>query len=372
MNKTKIFMFVLLLVAIVSVGAVSAETLDVSDETQASTVSTDDAISAPAETPTVSTDDSMLNNDVVSSNSEDISTDDVSSTLNTYTVNNSTSLENIQNNITAASLENGTVNFQEGNYYNFTILGKDNVKLSGDNAILIGNGVNYIIDLTDTTGCSITGFTLLINSNTSNAISGSNVNNCLIENNTIMNGGDAINIFKYYTNVTVNNNTIQNMSGKFGDAISLVNHNTTIDMDNWIGATITNNIIDSVTYGIFLGGNAKGTISGNVINDATEGMHFQGKKAETNGQLNLTVSYNNLTNVITGIEMDHPNVLAFNMFHNNITCADINNDFSINTNNYFGAEDNIEVTYNNLDGKVSSTFVDATTTANNNTGTGAY
>lgn len=300
--------------------------------------------------------------------------DYVSTSLNSnYFVNTGMTLSYIQECIeNSSSVGGGSVIFSSGNYYNMALKAQDNVNLIGQNAVLYGDGRNYIINLANTNNVGITGFTIMINSNTSNGISGFNVNNCRISNNTILNGGDAINIFKYYTNLTINNNTIRNMTGKWGDAISLVCHNQSIIMDNWVGATISNNIIDNIIFGIFVGGNFKGIISGNVISNSNEGMHFQGKGAKTNGILNVSLIDNTLENIVTGIEMEHPHVDKFSISSNEITANSMYG-YAIKTNSYFNKSANgyIEVIDSDFYGLIDAVFYNATDFESGNNGFGS-
>lgn len=240
----------------------------------------------------------------------------------------------------------------------------------GNGATLVGDGNNNVLTISSSNGININGLTINING-FKNGITGSNVINGVIENNTIINGGDAINIYMTYEHLTINNNIINNMSTSYGDGISLVNHATSIDMDSYIPSTVTNNQISDVTYGIFLGGNFKGTVSGNTLTDCSAmGMNITGKKAATNGNLNASITDNTISGTPIGIQMEHPYIISLLLNENNISATS----YSIQTNGNFGVNgvDSLIVTYNYLGNTVSQAFQDATTTAQNNTGPGAY
>lgn len=284
------------------------------------------------------------------------------------TVNVDSSMTNaqIQTAITGANAGD-TINFASGTYNGINLTINKALALVGNGATLVGNGVS-ILKLSSTTGVSINGFNININNPSADGITGSNVYSCDIENNNITNGDDGINIYMLYANLTINNNKITNMNDA-RDGISLVNHATTIDMDSFIPSTITNNAVDGLQYGIFLGGNFKGTVSGNNITNSPYGMTITGKNAATNGILSATISNNN----ITGIAMESPDVLYLNLDNNNISQLN-STGYTILTNAYFAKDDfgNIYVTNNNLVYQVSQDFKDATDYAQGNSGSGAY
>lgn len=247
---------------------------------------------------------------------------------------------------------------------------KNNLTFLGNGATLVGGG-SSIFTITGTNGVTIKDFIININNNTADGITGSNVYNCNITNNTITNGDDGINIFMHYGGLTITNNTITDMNNG-RDGISLVNHNTTIDMDTYAPTLIEGNIIDDVQYGIFLGGNFKGTITGNSISATVAGMNITGKKAATNGILNATICNNNITG---GIAIEVPNISFLELCYNIITGVVDDTEYSILTNDVFATGDilgDIIVNFNYLGYNATDDFKDVTTEAHNNTGPGAY
>ncbi|MDG3547183.1 right-handed parallel beta-helix repeat-containing protein [Methanobacterium formicicum] len=188
----------------------------------------------------------------------------------------------------------------------------------GNGATLVGTGSNHVLTITGSSGITIRGLTFNVNGY-KNGITGSEVFNAKIENNTIKNGGDGINIFRYYRNLTINNNTITNMSTSYGDGISLVNHNATSN-ETTTSTTVSNNVIDDVVYGIFLGGNFKGNVTSNTITDAgTAGMNITGKKQPYQGCLIADITSNTITSSNIGISMENPDVIYINLSNNDVT-----------------------------------------------------
>lgn len=285
---------------------------------------------------------------------------------------------NVNSNMTNAQIQNAingansgdTINFAAGTYNGICLNIAKRLNLVGNGAVLNGNG-SSVMTISNTNGVQITGFVINIGNTGANGITGSNISSAVIQNNTLKNGGDAINIFMTYNNLTINNNTINNMSTNYGDGISLVNHATGLNMDTFNPSTITNNQISNITCGIFLGGNFKGTVSGNTItNSATTGMNITGKKAATNGKLIANITGNTISGTPIGIEMEHPSVISLLLDSNTIGGTSS----SIQTNSYFAypATHTITVTNNNLVNIVSTAFQNATTAAYDNTGMGAY
>lgn len=134
----------------------------------------------------------------------------------------------------------------------------------------------------------------------------------LIQNNVILNGGAGLSTTSYQ-NLTVNNNTIVNMTRNYGDAISLVNMAPEVNTST----TITNNILDTNLYGIFLGGYFTGNVSGNSINNSSiGGMNITGKHSPTSGNLDANITGNIINNSNIGIAMENPNVKYLNMDYN--------------------------------------------------------
>lgn len=257
----------------------------------------------------------------------------------------------------------GTINFAAGDYTGIHLIINKTLSLVGNGANLIGSGTS-ILTISGTSGVSINGFNININNTGADGITGYNVYNCSIQNNNITNGDDGINIYKLYENLTISNNQITNMNDA-RDGISLVNHATSIDMSTFTPSTITNNVITGLQYGIFLGGNFKGTVSNNNITGTTYGMNITGKNAATNGALNATIGYN----TITGIAMESPNVLYLNLNHNTINQLNTTG-YSVLTSSNFARNSTlpgtITVKYNTFNYPVSTAFRNSATTWSNN------
>ena len=170
-------------------------------------------------------------------------------TWNVTSDNSTSDIQGVINNAAAGD----TINFttSAGTIYNGTTgisLRVDRtLTLLGNGVTLIGNG-SSIFNITDTSGVTIRDFIIDINSTSGgDGITGSNVNNCVIENNVITNGDDGINIFMQYNGLTIRNNTITNMTtGR--DGISLVNHNNLTEeaFEALNDTLIEGNIIDDV------------------------------------------------------------------------------------------------------------------------------
>jgi hypothetical protein len=194
---------------------------------------------------------------------------------------------------------------------NLTITNNQIVNTTGGMNIK-GSGMNISNNYIDMCGRINTG------------ISGGTVFNILIQNNTMLNGGDGINLFGLYKNLTIDNNTIMHMQNHYGNGISLVNHGTNKETDTY--TTITNNIINDTVYGLFLGGHFTGNISGNSINGSSvAGMNITGKMNSTTGSLNANITNNNITNGGNlGISMENPDVEYLYLDYNNISSAGAN------------------------------------------------
>lgn len=285
----------------------------------------------------------------------------------TYIEDPGTSSADIQSDINSAS-SGDIIYFNPGAYSGISLTINKALNMQGNGASITGSGSSPVMTITGTTGLNITGFNININSNATSGIYGSSVISCKIENNNITNGGDAINIFMLYKDLTINNNRITNMVNSHGDAISLVNHDA--NLETTTTTRVTNNVIDNAIYGIFLGGNFNGTVSGNSITNTQYGMNITGKHTASLGSLNAVISNNN----VTGISMENPNVVYLNLTGNNIYQLS-STGYSILTNSYFAKNSTtgyITVTNNNLVYPVSQSFQDATNIANGNTGAGAY
>lgn len=267
----------------------------------------------------------------------------------TVDVNSGMSNADIQGYINNAT-PGDTINFASGTYNNISLTINKALNMVGNGATILGNG-SSVFTITGANGLTINGFNININSTTGgDGITGKNVFNCVIENNDISHGDDAINIFQSYKNLTIQNNNVNNMnSGR--DGISLVNHNAT-NIETTTSTKILNNNLHSVSYGIFLGGNFQGTVSGNVITGTTYGMNITGKATATQGILNANITYNTLT----GIAMECPHVQNLNLSHNTISQLG-NTGYSLLTNN-FNNDGSIYVTYNTFSYPVSQNFRD--------------
>ena len=270
------------------------------------------------------------------------------------TVNVDPSMSNtaIQNDITGATAGD-TINFAPGTYNGISLTITKALNMVGNGANLVGSG-SSIMTISSTTGLNITGFNININSNSANGITGSSVVSCNIKNNTITNGGDAINIFSMYKDLTVDNNTITTMTTKHGDAISLVNHDA--NLETATTSRVTNNVIDNAIYGIFLGGNFNGTVSGNTITNTQIGMNITGKHNASLGQLNASI----VNNVISGIAMEAPHIMYLNLSGNTINGLGSTGYSILNTTNggiaYYHKDGTISVTNNNFTAPVFTTF----------------
>lgn len=277
--------------------------------------------------------------------------------------NNNTVIQGIIDNANTGD----NITFEPGTYNNVKLTVNKGINMYGYGANINGDGSNSVFTITDSIGLVIGGFNINVNTYEKNGITGSNVQNAIIENNTIEHGGDGINIYKTYANLTIKNNTINDMQNSYGDGISLVNHNTSINMDNWVGSTIENNKINNVVYGIFIGGNFKGTIKGNTITNASiAGMHFQGKRNESNGILIANVSYNTINNANIGINMFHPGISKLNIDYNIINAIS----FAIQNNSYTNKTTNgqFNVNYNYFLGEISQRIIDLIDSAYGNIG----
>lgn len=357
----------MLLLAVFAIGAVSA-TDDIAID--------DNVISEDTDV------DMAIDDAVVDEDSDDVAVEDGSSddsddnaraiTYTQYTVT-PTNFAQVSQDISLGLYSGYQFNFQ-GNetYNNFAMVTGDNNKFVGNGATLVGSNDN-LFTISSSSNIIITGFNMNVANNKA-AIYGSNVENVTITNNNISDGKDGINIFQTYTNVTITGNKI---TGVTRDAISLVNHRTfdSDDWADWVGAIVSDNIINGPSeYGMFFGGNFKGTVSNNAIDNVTTGIEFAGKKLATNGQLYVHMYGNNITNVTTGINMFHPCVRLFNMTNNNIYTINPSVNYAIYSNSNFAKAvgGRIIVINNTLEGLVSGGFINATNIANGNDGVGAY
>jgi hypothetical protein len=296
-------------------------------------------------------------------------------TITSHDVNNTFTNGEINDAISAASEDNDNhvVNFKNGTYYNAQFTLKSNVILDGHGSTLIGDGTHDIFTGNYIENFTIKNFFINVNNNTKgHGIYGHHMYNSVITNNTIYNCSDAINIYQIHENLTITDNTIHDFTG---DGISLVNFydysNDDTGFANFVGSTVTGNIITGGEYGMFFGGNFKGDISNNVITGSTYGMEFKGKRTATNGKLYATFDNNTITGVECGISMLCPNVVFLNITNCNIKLRnDLIWDYEvITTDSNFNKTGYIGVYNSNFEGIISQAFVTAVGTHyGNNTG----
>ena len=226
-------------------------------------------------------------------------------------------------NVSNSSVMSNNISNTSGNGINIA----DTGNLTNLNNLTIGN--NRIVNTTG--GMYVSGSGMNISNNyidmggrVNTGISGGSAFSILIQNNTMLNGGDGINIYGLYKNLTIDSNTIMHMANHYGNGISLVNHGTNKETDTY--TTITNNNINDTVYGLFLGGYFTGNISGNNINGSSiAGMNITGKHTVTTGSLNANITNNNITNGGNlGISMENPDVEYLYLDYNNISSAGAN------------------------------------------------
>ena len=337
-------LLVMLVLAIVAVGSVSAA----------------DNVTADIDIADTTTDEVVVDDVALEEvDDESVEADDEPLPSRGYDVDDSMSSSDINDAINFASTGSHVVNFTPGTYSSMALVLKDNVALYGNGATIYGNGNDNVFTVTGCSNFTITGFNIIVNSTQKAAIYGSNIVNAQITDNTIAGGKDGINIFQTYNGVTITGNTI---SGVTRDAISLVNHKNFTDSEwnSWSESIVSNNNIAGGQYAMFFGGNFKGTISGNTISSSTYGMQFAGKKNETNGRLSATISGNTLTGITTGIDMSHPSVIYLNIIGNSITTSNPSSNYAIISNSYFNKVGTILVSLNQLNGIISSSFYNST------------
>lgn len=245
----------MLLVAIFAVGAVSA-TED---------IAINDTIIEPADDIVV---DDVPVEEVVESESTDLEV-----------INEDTGSED-----NLGSRQMTVINYNPTNYYGVSITVQNNTIYNGNGATLYGTGSDDVFIVDNAHDFVITGFNIIVNSTSNIAIHGANVKHAKITNNNISGGKDGINIKQTYENLTITGNKIENVTR---DGLSLVDHETDgvdgFNFTTWVSSTVSNNIIIGkanygTEYGMFFGGNFKGTISGNTITGTQYGMEFAGKK----------------------------------------------------------------------------------------------
>lgn len=336
----------MLVLAVFAIGAVSA---------------TDD-IATDIEEPTddIAIDDIAVDDDSVD---ETVEIQETAQTRTvTYTpmpITTNSDLDNISAELALGHYNGYQFNFENGTYTNFSMFTGNNTKFVGNGATIIGSSDN-LFKIANSHNVIITGFNMQVATGKA-AVYGANVNNTEIINNNITGGKDGINIMQTHDNITITGNRITNVTR---DAISLVDHQTLSD-DQWAErgySTISNNIITgNCEFGMFFGGNFKGTIEDNVINGSVCGIEFAGKKAVTNGRLEVDIISNEMSNVQTGIDMYHPGVEYLYMGLNDIETLDNDTCFAIKINSNFAKVTDGEIwAYNNyLHGKINQTFINA-------------
>ena len=260
------------------------------------------------------------------------------------TVNVDSSMSNtaIQNYITGATAGD-TINFAPGTYTGIHLTVSKALNLVGNGATLIGSGTSILT--ISGSGISINSFNININNTGADGITGQNVYNCNIQNNNITNGDDGINIFKQYGNLTINNNRVTNMNDA-RDGISLVN---CVSQETSTSTTVTNNVIDGMDYGIFIGGHFRGTISGNTLtNIGTTGMELTIKQGV--GNLYANITYNNVTTAGTGMSFGTNTYYLY--LHNN-TISSTGDSIAKSSDYYVDNDLNIDVGGNTCNNAVA-------------------
>lgn len=353
-SKKYIILLAMLVLAIFAVGSVSA---------------TDD-VTVDIDVPTdgIAVDDVSVE-EVVESNdaSSDAEVDDNSENLRTspYYVNNSMTLSEIQTIIDEAE-SGSTIYFTEGQYNQTTLTLKSNLNVFGLNAVLVGDGVNNVINLPDNcTNIVISGFAIDANYISSDhnisAIRGSFITNAQITNNIIYNGFNGINLNKYCANIQVTDNSIYNM---INDGVSFANPITFSTISSVGYSYISRNNISNCGFGIFIGGNFQGEIANDKISNCTVGIEFAGKPEPGNGTLRTIVSYMNITGCINGINMYHPYAMYLSL--NQVNFAEIT-EYDVNTNETVNSAGYISVSYSTFCQGVTQDFDDAVDTEFGNT-----
>lgn len=354
------FIIAMLVLAVFAVGAVSAaediaiedNTIDPADDIVVEDVAADDVDESASD----------VEEDITADVNEESRTVPA---INYYQYNITTSSNFADIN---ANIANGTYTgyefvFEYGTYNNFAMVTGNNNKFTGNGATIIGSTDN-LFTVAGSNNIIITGFNMQVATGKA-AVYGANVFHAEITNNNISGGKDGINIMQTYDDVTITGNTI---TGVTRDAISLVDHETDgvadFNFTTWGCSIISNNVIIGAPdygteYGMFIGGNFKGRITGNTITGVATGMEFAGKKAKTNGKLCAVFDNNNITDVGYGINMFHPNVVCLNITNCNIGINSSNIEDAIATNDKFNYTGYIGVYNSNFSGAISPDFVTA-------------
>lgn len=342
MTRKRITLILTMLVlAVFAIGAVSAA----------------DDIATDIEEPTddIAIDDIAVDDDSVDETVDIQETEQIRDT--TYDVDENSDIQDV---INTSEVTTHVVNFKPIQY-NLTDALKihGNVTLYGNGATLLGIGNNNIFDIAGASNFTITGFKIITNSTSKTAFYGANVFNAEITNNNITGGKDGINIMQTHDNITITGNRITNVTR---DAISLVDHRNLNDTE-WAErgySTISNNIITgNCEFGMFFGGNFKGTIEDNVINGADCAIQFAGKKAATNGRLYADIIANDISNVQMGIDVNHPGIDSLFIALNDIVTLSNTTNFAINYGSYLAKLSGGQIwVYNNyLYGLINQTFI---------------
>ena len=336
--KNLTFILAVLLIAAVALGSVSAAE-DIADDTL--------AIDDVAEVEEVSEAPAVTDIDEGSEIEVDDSPDTILEDETFINVNSDSDLDTVKSQIATG-----------GYTFNFTATTFDISTNVGNNTVLIGNGAtlsttnNYVFNVSNVSGFSISGFNFYASGAKSYGIVGTNASNGVIDNCNFYNTRDGININQRYENLTITNNHFTNVTR---DAISLVNHltMTDADLDNFVASTINGNTINGAEYGMFFGGNFKGVICSNNISGADYGIEFAGKKAATNGRLNVTICNTRITDVGIGIHLNHP-AIEYLHLKNDYISASTN---SILTGSYFHKTGHIYVTNLTFSGTIDPIFI---------------
>lgn len=339
LGKKTIILMALLVLAIFAVGSVSAA----------------DNITADSDVPT---DDITV--DDVSVDGTDESEKVVEPTRALHVVTNSTSQSLIDAEILAASNDNTNhvVDFTYGTYTGYYFTVQNNTVLDGHGSTVVGDGTNDIFLVSNCRNFTIKNFIININCNNAAAIYGHHVYDAVITNNTMYNGRDGINIYQVHENLTITDNYIHDFNR---DGISLVNFLTMDDTtwNNFKPSTIRGNNIScdgslsGDQFGMFFGGNFKGVICSNNISGADYGIQFAGKKAPTNGRLNVTICNTRITNVEIGIQFNHPAIEYLHLKNDYISASN----YAILTGSNFHKTGHIYVTNSTFIGTIDPIFI---------------
>jgi hypothetical protein len=230
-----------------------------------------------------------------------------------------------------------------GNYSNFSATlraNASNVALNGNGANLTGTGISgsHVLTIDGVNKITIRDFN--INCAGQNGIRGNNTLAVTIINCTFTNGSAAINLFGASSGFNITGNTITNMKVGNGNGISVVHHGTN-GLTGVSESYITNNKISNVNFGMFIGGNFKGYITGNNISSASQyGIQFVGRQAATNGVVNVTMTNNYINSTGIGLSLSSPTFTFLNLTNNiiqgNSKCVEIGSSPSVNFANLIG------------------------------------